>query len=221
MLPRTAGMPLPPKREHMPIFARNGRRVAFIHIPKAAGSSIERHFEQSGWQMEYYQPCKTPWEPALHHLTYVELRELVEDLDEIPSFCIVRNPFKRMVSEWRWQRTAMRSTLLNFPDFVHRVDVSLKSCKTYWDNHWRPQSDFFDENIDNVMHLESLDKDFSAFLDQNGLEAMDQIPRIGRSKLGGRFPRLTVNDEALGRVRKIYRDDFELFGYSPEAPPLK
>ncbi len=205
----------------MPIFVRSERRIAFIHIPKAAGTSIEKHFELSGWKMDYYEPCKTPWDPALHHLTYDALRNIVEDLDEIPSFCIVRNPFKRMVSEWRWQRTTRRSTLLNFPDFVRRVEVSLTQSKTYWDNHWRPQSDFINENINSVMRLEKLGTDFPEFLANNGFDPMEQIPRYGRSKLWGRLPRLTLNDEALDRVRRIYKSDFDSFGYSTEPPPLK
>lgn len=205
----------------MPIFVRNERRIAFIHIPKAAGTSIERHFEDSGWKMDFYEPCKTPWDPALHHLTYDDLRELIEDLDEIPSFCIVRNPFKRMVSEWRWQRTTRRSTSLNFSDFVRRVEVSLTQSKTYWDNHWRPQSDFINENINSIMRLEKLNSDFPDFLAKHGFDSMDRIPRHGRSKLGGRLPRLKVNDDALDRIRRIYARDFESFGYSTEPPTLK
>ena len=132
----------------MPIFEKQGQRLAFIHIPKAAGSSIERYFTDLGWVMSFYLPCTDPNDPADHHLTYSVLRERIPDLDTIPSFCVVRNPYRRIVSEWRWHRTVMRTTIISFPDFVRRMTVSLQTSQTYWDNHWRPQSDFLDDAID-------------------------------------------------------------------------
>ena len=204
----------------MPIFRKADQRIAFIHIPKAAGSSVERHFTNAGWQMDFYRPCSDPNVPAVHHLTYEGLREQVPDLDEIPSFCIVRNPYKRMVSEWRWQRTRMRTTQTNFTDFVRRVTVSLKKSRTYWDNHWRPQSDFVNENLKKVIKIEKLDEGFRNFSDEYEIGFSEPIPRFGRSKFGS-FPRLRLEDGVLDAVLDLYRDDFKLFGYPTEPPVLK
>ena len=114
----------------------------------------------------------------------------------------------------------MRTTKLGFPDFVHRVEVSLTQSKTYWDNHWRPQSDFIDDNIDSVMRIENLDKDFGEFAAGHDLGFTENIPIFGQSKYG-KFPQLSVNEESLDRVRRIYEKDFEAFGYPLEPPTLK
>ncbi len=204
----------------MPIFKKADKRIAFIHIPKAAGSSVERHFTNSGWEMDFYHPCSNPNEPAVHHLTYEGLRAQVPELDEITSFCIVRNPYKRMVSEWRWHRTRMRTTQTNFTDFVRRVTVSLKNSRTYWDNHWRPQSDFVNDNIDKIIRIEKLNEDFQAFSDEQDMGFTEPIPKFGRSKFGS-FPRLKLEDGTLDAVLDLYRDDFEAFGYPTEPPVLK
>ena len=204
----------------MPIFTKADKKISFIHIPKAAGSSVERYFTESGWEMDYYKSCADPNVPGLHHLTYEGLRGLVPDLDDFPSFCIVRNPYKRMVSEWRWQRTRMRTTKIDFNDFVRRVQVSLKNSKTYWDNHWRPQSDFVTDQITRVIRIEKLNKSFAEFSDEHELGFTEPIPRFGRSRFGS-FPRLKIKEGTLQKVFEIYRDDFEAFGYPTEPPVLK
>lgn len=205
----------------MPIFKKNGKRLAFIHIPKAAGSSIERYFTDLGWKMTFYLPCSDPNLPSEQHFTYTVLRERVPDLDDIPSFCVVRDPFQRMVSEWRWQRDIMKNTMLSFSDFVRRVDMSLRSSRTYWDNHWRPQSDFVSDEIDSVIRMESLKKEFEAFLDMQGLDPSIKLPMINRTRKTARTRlRIKATPEAIERLVRIYRDDFEQFGYSMEEASL-
>ena len=204
----------------MPIFRKGDRKIAFIHIPKAAGSSIEMHFTSSGWEMDFYKPCSHPNEPAMHHCVYDELKKMARELDDIPSFCIVRNPYKRMVSEWRWQRNVMRTTRVNFIDFVHRVEVSLKRTLTYWDNHWRPQSDFLNDNIDRVIKIESLDQDFEAFSKEHELGFTEPIPRFGKAK-STKYPRLDFDENTIDRIQRIYANDFRRLGYSKDVPVLR
>ena len=206
----------------MPVFEKQGQRIAFIHIPKAAGSSIERYFTDLGWEMSFYLPCVDPNDPAEHHLTYSVLRERINDLDEIPSFCVVRNPYKRIVSEWRWHRTTLRSTMLSFPDFVRRMSVSLKSSITYWDNHWRPQSDFLDDAIDKVMRLENIDAEFAEFVEKQGLDPSIKLPRTNQTR--SRFRRSLqpeITPETIQRIRDIYHVDFDRLGYSEAEAKLQ
>ena len=202
----------------MPVFTKDERRILFIHVPKAAGSSIEKQFTSSGWKMDYYNVCATPYEPALQHLTYDELSKTIEGIDDLESFCVVRNPFKRMISEWRWQVNIMRNTDLDFPNFVRRVQVSLKTSKTYWDNHWRPQTDFITEQVDDVFKMEELNRCFQRFAREKDL-GFTTLPTANKSKKRfAAYPKLTINDEAVDRIRDIYRDDFELLEYSKEMP---
>jgi hypothetical protein len=201
----------------MPIFEKEGERLAFIHIPKAAGSSIERYFTDLGWKMTFWRVCTNPHSPSEQHFTYSKLQDRVQDLDDIPSFCVVRDPFQRIVSEWRWQRDWMKNTMLSFSDFVRRVDMSLRVSKTYWDNHWRPQSDFVSDKINQVIRMENLKSEFGAFLEMHGLDSAIELPQINRSKKSARS-RLRSNPtpETIERITRIYRDDFENFGYSLE-----
>ena len=55
----------------MPIFRKGDRKIAFIHIPKAAGSRIEMHFTSSGWEMDFYKPCSHPNTPAIKHSLHI------------------------------------------------------------------------------------------------------------------------------------------------------
>lgn len=199
----------------MPIFEKNGEKIAFIHIPKTAGSSIEHFFTGHGWNMAFYKPFTDPHEPSQQHYTYERLKEDVPDLDDIPSFCVVRNPCKRIISEWRWQRSWMKNTLLSFPDFVRRVDMSLVDSKTYWDNHWRPQADFTSPRMDAILKMERLDTEFSEFIENLGLKEPSKLPEVNKTKKNVRGRLATGCDEdTIQRIGRMYSEDFEQFGYS-------
>ena len=205
----------------MPIFEKAGRRIAFIHIPKAAGTSIEQFFQANEWSMSFYKQCDDPSIPSDHHFTYETLRERISDLDSMTSFCIVRNPYSRAVSEWRWQTQAIRLCRLNFEDFMRRVEVSLRTSKTYFDNHWRPQSDFLDENINSIIPIESLAERFQEFCVEHDLDATSALPRAGRVQPTTRSFVLEITEESLQRIRRIYARDFETLNYSLEVPSLR
>jgi len=206
----------------MPIFQKADKMILFVHIPKAAGSSIEQLFTESGWSMNLFKPCSSPYEPAEQHLTYEKLGELLEDIDDITSFTVVRNPFRRLVSEWRWQLSTMRTTDVDFDHFVRRVQVSLLHSRTYWDNHWRPQTEFLSDAINRVMKIENIDEDFSNFAREHDLDLAGPIPRRNRSRR--RFlrssPKLACSTETMDRILEIYETDFDVLGYPKEMPAL-
>ena len=88
----------------MPIFPP--RKVAFIHIPKCAGSSLEHRYNLR--KREYFfEPKKDAYtfegvSFAPQHLTPALLKELVPNFNEYKTFCITRHPYDKMVSEYFW-----------------------------------------------------------------------------------------------------------------------
>ena len=199
---------------HVPIFQKHGRRIAFIHIPKVAGSSIETLFKNHGWEMEFHARHYDAYVPSPQHLTYEALREQVPDLDSLISFAVVRDPMARVRSEWQYQFSILKATLLDFPDFIRHMEASLSVSKTYWDNHWRPQSDFLSDELDRVFCLEELSRELPNFLDEHDIIRNGEVPHSNRSRRGSnRFMKLYRVDQATAdRIKRIYRSDYERFG---------
>lgn len=203
----------------MPLFTRGDQRIAFIHVPKTGGTSVERYFESHGWTMSYWsKPRNGGRTPSDQHLLYEDLRRLVPDLDQIPSFAIVRHPIRRFLSEWRWQRWEIRQFSLGLSEFVTLVEQSLKQDPVYWDNHWRPQTDFLSDEIDLVLRLENLDTEFPRLLTQFGLNSPPDLPTINANRRGmrqwlqrSRHEKLSPSDTR--RLEQIYSKDLDQLGY--------
>ena len=77
----------------------------FIHVPKTGGTAVETFFRGIGLTGYFDPPTYMPVRPYLTvppaHYDYAVLRRLF-NLDELYSFAIVRDPVKRMISQYKW-----------------------------------------------------------------------------------------------------------------------
>ena len=164
--------------------------------------------------MEFHARHYDPYAPSPQHMTYDTLKEVVPDLDSLVSFAVVRDPMARIRSEWQYQFAIIKSTMLNFEDFIRHVECSLSVSKTYWDNHWRPQSDFMSDNLDQVFCLERVSKELPDFLKENDIICDGEMPHNNRSrKKKNHFKKFyQVNRETSDRIKRIYQSDYERFG---------
>ena len=199
----------------MPIFEKNGKRVAFIHIPKAAGSSVEHLFKSDGWAMSFYKPTFDGYKVSDQHQTYRDLKKRIPDLDELDSFAITRDPFTRLVSEWGYQTKRIRSSKLSFNDFVRHLECSLGVDKGYWDNHYRPQTDFIEDEINAVIKMEDIREALPVFLRENGIMDDPKIPHVNRLEKRRNKPELAMSREVEDRIMRVYEKDFAELGYEP------
>lgn len=163
--------------------------------------------------MRFHARHYDPYVPSPQHQTYDELRTAVPDLDSLISFAVVRNPMARIRSEWQYQFAILKYTMLDFPDFVRHMECSLSVSKTYWDNHWRPQTDFLSDNLDQVFSLERMSRELPAFLEEHGIIEGATVPHNNRSKAGrNRFNKYyRVDRETADRIERIYQSDFDRF----------
>ena len=205
----------------MPIFEKDGRRVAFIHIPKAAGSSVEYMFKSNGWTMSFYKQTFDGYTISDQHQTYRDLKKRIPDLDELKSFAITREPFSRVVSEWGYQTNRISSSKLSFRDFVRHLECSLKVDKRYWDNHYRPQTDFIDGAIDVVIKMEDIREGLPKFLRESGIMDDPKIPHVNRLMKRRKKPELAMNQETRERIVRVYEKDYAELGYEQVFPQAR
>ncbi len=227
-------------------------KALFVHVPKAAGQSVEDYFlnqlgksrtkDGSEFLMRFNDdPTKGP--ERLAHLTaedYTRYNYLSqEDFNSYYKFSIVRDPWSRMVSFYKFQGY---SSLVSFEKFVsHYVPLCMDSM------HWffRPQADFIYNDkdellVDYVGKLERLNEDFKEVAKKLKLE-FDKLPRNNHSKERGFVSRKSwnlikehpsilghvsfqknenkgyrdaYNDKTIALVGKYYERDIDLLKYA-------
>ena len=165
----------------------------FVHIPKSAGQSIEQFFMdrlQLDWDQDreilYLQNNSDPARGTekLAHLSateYVACGHLSqEEFSRLFKFSFVRNPWARILSEYRYRNYFQHRS---FRDFVLN-----KLPKPGWDDKYRhvmPQYDMLHDNngellVDFVGRFESLQQDFDKVCEHLGIEE-SQLPHRNRS----------------------------------------
>ena len=204
-------------------------KCTFIHIPKAAGTSVERFLRDTDPNIPAKVLRKRGFSRFLNdHLDYY-------------VFSFVRNPYDRLVSAWKWgqlkfekegdlpfynkeRAVSFEEYVLLTTDFHYRKDYE-NLWSEYDEYHTLPQFEFFpqlngghyftdkisaDFTCDFIGRFESLNEDFKKVCeDLNILEY--QLPHAYNSKTFKKNSSWT--DGLKDRVYNYYKKDFDLFGY--------
>ena len=139
-------------------------------------------------------------------------------------FAFVRNPYTRAVSGYLDKIASAReprfSKWLGLPagasllDFLRRISEQEVDAMN---RHWRPQSALISPkvNLNLLGKFERFDDDFAKVLDRLGLDhAPIEEKRAHQTSANSHLDLIGVEEKAL--IDRIYRDDFERFGYSKE-----
>ena len=203
----------------------------FIHIPKAAGSSIR----SSGL---FSSAARISGLAPSGHLSLHEIKDILGDgfVDRLNVFTFVRHPLTRFESAYRYIMSGgnhegdarisrhIKDSYAGFYDFVDGFDSDdfLKVCP-----HFRPMWSYFGSSVAEAegavrdLHFlgrfESLHSDWQRLLQLLGKEPMD-LPKANptRSTVS-----LGVDDREYLRLHqgfnRYYQHDFRLFGYASKA----
>ncbi|HED6852195.1 TPA: sulfotransferase family 2 domain-containing protein, partial [Campylobacter coli] len=189
-------------------------KCIFIHVPKAAGSSIERVIYQTDkWLVGHVKASD-----------YVKFDK--DKFESCFSFGFVRNPYDRVVSAYhylkndssdpcdiKWGRLHINN--LTFEEFILRLQDEEFKEKILLKNHFSFQYKYLcDENMNILVNFvgkfEQLNSDFKKIL--NILHREDSLVHVNKSKhLNYRD---YYNSQTYKIIREIYRYDFEIFDYN-------
>jgi len=152
-------------------------KCIFVHIPKTAGKSVEQVFlrlaserRRTGALLLHRNTDPQLGPPRLAHLTASEYLHYgyvtSKEIHCYFKFAFVRNPWERMVSEYRWRFPDSRPDFKTFL-FKH-FPTSDDDCHLSGRDHYRhvlPQCDFvFDKDgqqlVDFIGRFENLQQDF-------------------------------------------------------------
>jgi hypothetical protein len=219
-------------------------RCVFVHVPKTAGQSVEHFFMNLlGMDWDTDRPAlllNSTSDPArgtekLAHLSaaeYVRCGHMTAaDFDSFFKFSFVRNPWERLVSEYRYRNYFSH---LSFRDFVMNRFPSPGFDDQY--RHVMSQFDMLHSQdgellVDFVGRFESLQQDFDRVCERLGIPE-STLPHINSSNKQSRHIKRRVknllyfngengkrhysefyDDETRHRVSELYARDAETFGY--------
>lgn len=213
----------------MPICFKN--KFIFFHIPRCSGTYLDTYYKFKDGNPLFGIKRMGKRILTLPHLTYEEIRNegLIanEILDSYFRFTIIRDPFRRMVSDYIWQQNHdlhQEFKTLRFQEYLDKGERIMSEGryfeKIHYD-HFRPMSEYCYRNgmkvMDEILVLENIESDLSRIKHRINL---DKMPRINSSQYD-------IDDfsskKNIDRVYTLYEEDKklhdELYNISGRSQP--
>ena len=207
----------------VPVFTKDDRSVLFVHIPKAAGSTLERMFVRSGWQMALRETRRT--QPAVMALRrcspqhyHAALLQEMFDVDRFDAvFTVTREPVSRFRSEYLMRNRAdPRTDAASVEAWADEVLARRELDPYVLDNHLRPQHEFLlpqgrvyrlEDGLEDA--VADLNERFDLELTPSVLQANRSVQRAGVSSTA-----IELSARLDATVRSLYAEDFARLGYA-------
>lgn len=199
--------------EFIPFVEHNGKRVLLVHIPKTGGSAL------CAWMrtlapLRLYTPAMAPSHLRVtpQHLPYHQIRELFGEGYFDYACAVVRDPFARLESEYRF-RTAvggdgMRDRPL-FGAWVERMLGQYAQNPFALDNHLRPQWQFLGHEVRTFLYEDGgVLAAAKAMAGALGIGAPDRLPSLREAPVTETL--IHWDDVRRGLVEDVYTRDFRL-----------
>ena len=193
------------------------RHILFLHIEKNAGTSI------TNW-LDNFASTHNDKTYLIHH-RHVEWKKLPSPYNSYWTFCVVRNPWSRLVSRYNYDvSTYLQKYLAGEGDYFLKVYEKLRKGFAYWIKNdvytlpsvehrmkWQNQVEIFEGCNDiNILKYENIQEDFKLL--QYKLKWFEPLPHANATIECDYKSYYT--DELIDIVAKKYCKDIEMFGYT-------
>ena len=210
-------------------------KILFIHIPKCAGTSVERilninkdsefytesltskvlaDLPLNNFTDEEYRLCASK---NKQHYTYKELVKILPKniIENFQKIAIVRNPYDRIVSEYCYSSRIV-NTCKDFEEFVKTaLNLDLYTRNWLYDGHLETQTSFLINeqknfnSINKIFKFEELDACFDYFN-----KIIDKKQKFhARANINRKPYAEYYTSELKEIVYNFYRNDFINFNY--------
>jgi len=192
------------------------RKIAFIHIPKVAGTSIEYRYNLRRKEC-FFQKKRDAFEFdgitfAPQHLRPNDLAQLIPDFNEYRTFCVIRHPYEKLISEYYWLHLDLYKKPIKYWNQRRFRKWLIEEASKKNMDHVLPQSSYAKQCkhiflLDNLQeHIEEIDYWF-------GMES-SVILRHDKRGSGTKKKAAQLNRRSRDLIFALYREDFETLGFS-------
>lgn len=186
----------------------------FIHIPKAAGTSVLKELSNNG---KIYRD---------HSTWFDYYRNNSIKFNNYFKFTITRNPFDRAISTYTYlKKGGNKVDDLYFSDLFESNNITFeKFILEYLDEEtihehtlFKPQYLFiydykYNLQVDFIVKLENIDKDFEYIKSKISIKS-HTLRNANQSDRQTGLKDYYINQKMVDKVIKLYRKDFELLQY--------
>lgn len=185
----------------------------FIHIPKTAGTSMEKMYFIG-------------YDPNIVHHSMKMLSHRILNVGNFFKWCFVRNPLDRLVSAYHWgiknHKDEYLSDIKSFDDFIEKIEDFYDFDKL---SHWKqlrsgihviPQYLYIEGyEMDFIGKFENLSSDWTVLCNKlsqfNNCSIEGELPKTYKSN----HKKYTnyYNDKQKEKIYNLYKKDFENFKY--------
>lgn len=193
--------------------------LEFIHIPKNAGTTIENIADEKGVKWGRFKPehmekvntqkCKYWHVPP----KYFQVNNYYDSDD---TFCVLRDPRKRMVSEYAYRHKDIAGKN-NKKSMNQWLKENLNDDNVYEGGnncHFLPQYEYiYDDNgqrtCNTVLDFNNLNQDFNELMQTNNIDLRLE-DGVKHNKSNFNLTVDDIDDENMKKIFKYYKKDFEI-----------
>jgi len=193
------------------------KELKFIHITKTAGSSIETVGLEKNRRWGIHHKEYGFW----HGLFPTKPNSLKEKYD---WFMVVRNPYKRILSEYHFLAQSLgikKPKIEEFNNFISKWIINASNNKENHPmfgrcggDHFTEQYKYLDPNINiHILKFENIEEEFNKLMKEYNYNIiLNKYTQVSKKI----FNLTDISLENIELIKKVYKKDFELFGYSSE-----
>lgn len=201
------------------------KRILFVHIPKTGGQSVSKFFyknlgytwnpkDKDNEDLLFLKNYKRelPGPEVLVHMTaqeYVDLGYISkEDFNNYFKFSIVRNPYSRFISAYKFNKVYEKYEPEKFIENMPTDEYS----DLY--RHFMPQSNYIFKNqellVDKILYQERLNLDFTNYIIRpynfkNTLDVTNKTKKVKK--------KIELSSKLIKFINIFYDKDFKNLGY--------
>ena len=193
------------------------RKLAFIHIPKTAGSSVtdllgldrpecfyERRYDVYTFDGVTFAP---------QHLTPALLARLIPNFSEFTTFCFTRHPYEKVISEYYWLRKdfAKRPVrLFRERSFCRWIETELaRKDMDHKLDQW-----LYAKDCNHVFSYETMHENWVSIANVLGVPPETRLPRLATGRQNTRRIARSLSERPRRLIQNLYPDDFDRLGYA-------
>jgi hypothetical protein len=214
------------------------KKSIFIHNPKTAGKYIWKNLEQHydfkhylpkrpdhmnfcGVENSKFAPYNKKYGVIQYAITSDDLNKMMgldaQKWNDYKKFCVVRNPYERLVSGWNFLNKIARRNI-SFEEFIFTPENSVSDyeyCHTFMPQYQQMIDMDNNYRIDHLLKFENLEQDFRSSLEMMGFRKEDIIHNTKKinSFHHDDFSSYITSQDILDRVNEICAEDLQHFHY--------